>query len=116
MKQVKNMFMNIRFSSYQVIFDPIISSLTVWFTKCCGFFKNSGFNKRSMLLNKCNDKFAKELDVLALLGKIRDSYGMLKFFKSKEHNELLKFNKDRTVVMSDSESEEPQSNSDKEDG
>jgi len=110
------MFMQIRFSSYQVIFDPIISSLTSCFTKCCSFSKTSGFIKRSKLLDKCNDKFAKELDVLTLLGKIRDSYGMLKFFKGKEHNELLKFNKDRTVVMSDSESEEPQSNSDKEDG
>jgi hypothetical protein len=54
--------------------------------------------------------------VLELLGKIRDSYGMLKFFKSKEHNELLKFNTDRTIAICDSESEEPQSNSDKDDG
>ena len=101
------MFKKIRFSSYQVIFDPIKRSLTHFFTRFCGFFRNSGFSKRSKLLEKCNDKFAKELDVLTLLGKVRDSYGMLKFFKGKEHNELLKFNTDRTIVMSDSESEEP---------
>ena len=62
------------------------------------------------MLDKCNDTFAKELDILTILGKIRDSYSMLKYFKGKQHDKLLQFNADRTVELSASDG----SNSDKE--
>ena len=44
------------------------------------------------------------MDVLAILRKIRDSYGMLRFLRGKQHKALLRFNKDRTVALSESES------------
>lgn len=60
-----------------------------------------GFTERQKLLNKCNDRFAEEVDILALLAKIRDTYSMLRFLRGKQHKALLRFQKDRTIVISE---------------
>lgn len=88
--------------------DPILKSIMI----CPSKFKYSGFVKRANLLEKCNDKFAQDLDVLTLLSKIKDTYGMLEHFKSKEHREFLKYNKDRTIIMSESDVSGDASNDD----
>ena len=51
--------------------------------------------------------------MLALLQKIRDSHGMLRFLQSKNHKVFLRFNKNRTISLSESERERPEPEKDK---
>jgi hypothetical protein len=89
------MFEKIRFSYIDVMLDPIIS-LFVPLASC----KNYACRKRAKVLQKSNDRFAEELDLVAILQKIRDSYGMLKFLRGKEHKTYLNYSKGRVIDMS----------------
>ena len=87
------MFTKINFSTSEVLLDPILNCLMPCSRK--------GFVERQKLLNKCNDRFSEEVDILALISKVRDTYGMLRFLRGKQHKALLRFQKDRTIVMSE---------------
>lgn len=50
-----------------------------------------------MILDKCADRFANELEVTSILQQIRETHGMIGNLLSKEQKELLKFSRDRYV-------------------
>ena len=87
------MFTKINFSTSEKLLDPIL-----YYLMPCS---RKGFVERQKLLNKCNDRFSEEVDILALISKVRDTYGMLRFLRGKQHKALLRFQKDRTIVMSE---------------
>jgi hypothetical protein len=89
------MFEKIRFNYVHVMLDPFVS-LFVPLESC----KNYTCRKRAKVIQKSNDRFTEELDLVAILQKIRDSYGMLKFLRGKEHKTFLKYSKDRVIDMS----------------
>lgn len=83
-----------------MILDPFLAMFSP-----PGMCKNMGCSRRNQVLKRCNDRFANELDIINLLQKVRDSYGMIRFLRGKEHKALLRFNKDRAINISESDSE-----------
>lgn len=78
---LSKMFQKIKFSPALVISDSIFGSLLAPFECCC---KNSGCFTRPKILEKCEEKFTDEMEVTALLKKIRDSHDMLKNLQDKK--------------------------------
>jgi hypothetical protein len=50
-----------------------------------------------MILEKCSDRFANELEVTSILQQIRETHGMIGNLLTKEQRELLKYSRDRYV-------------------
>ena len=65
-------------------------------------------------MEKVGDKFVKELDVNDLLTRVRTSYEIIHNLMSSKKKELLKFNKDRVINLterSDTDSSDSSSSS-----
>ena len=50
-----------------------------------------------MILDKCADRFANELEVTSILKQIRETHGMIGNLLTKDQRELLKYSRDRYV-------------------
>ena len=59
---------------------------------------------RPKILEKCEEKFTDEMEVTALLKKIRDSYDMLKNLHDPKYRSYLKYSKDRVIKLDSDES------------
>ena len=80
--------------------DPIWAFIVFPFACCC---KKCGIFTRPKILEKCEQKFNSELEITALLGKIRDSYDMLKNLQDKKSQSLLKYGKESIINLDDSD-------------
>ena len=74
------MFLAVHFSSFQMLFDPLINWI---FGKCCDLdccrcFNRIGSVKRIKILEECDERITKELDILSIMRKIRDSYDLVR--------------------------------------
>jgi hypothetical protein len=68
--------------------------------------------KKVHLFEKCKERYIDELDIKTLLTKIRDSYSILRYVRSKEIKILLRYNKDRAIEEEDRRSKVLRSDSD----
>lgn len=55
------------------------------------------------LLEKCDSRITKELDILTIMRKLRDSYDLGRKLQSKENLHLVRFEKKRVIRLDDSE-------------
>ena len=108
---LKSKFARFKFTSLQLVFDPLITAF------CCCCTHLDAF-KRRKYLEKVSERFDSELDLLQILGKIRDSYDLIKHLVTPNEFNLLKINKDRVIDLDEEEqpeeeeSEKEPSNSD----
>lgn len=65
----KHMFAKFNFSSFLLVMDPILQ----WLFYPVAFCKFCPCNRRIRLLAKVQKRFSKELDLVAIINKIRDS-------------------------------------------
>ena len=63
-------------------------------------------------MDQCGEKFQTELEITSLLSKIRDSHQMLKYIKTLRQHEILKFNSERVIQLSDGSASSSSSSSD----
>jgi hypothetical protein len=75
--------------------------------------KNMRCKRRIYLIEKCNSKFQNELDVLNILRKVRETYGMLKHIKNDQMSSLMKYTKENTVNLEDSDESKSDEDHDK---
>lgn len=108
--QVKSMFTKLSFSKVEVMLEPIIK------TCCpCKNIKSESWQSRSDILKKCTDKYENELEITKILTKIRDTYSMLRFLRTKDSKAYLRYNKDRAITYEskkDIQSESSETDSD----
>jgi hypothetical protein len=55
-------------------------------------------------MEKCEDKYANEMEVTNLLTKVRDTFAMVGNLQTKQQKELLKYSKDRVIKVDTSSS------------
>lgn len=84
-----------------MILDPIMMVL------CCPLrnskcVKNRGFYKRQASLQKCEDNFSAEMDIVNIFRKVRDSYSMLRYINKGNSKKYIKYNKNNVIYLSDS--------------
>jgi len=96
------MFTKFKFDVWNLVMDHYVTYWCWPFERCnlCKSFK------RTKLLELVHDKFKKELDLVLMLKKIRDSHDILKHMHKKDDRQLLKFNKDRVVCLEEEEEKE----------
>ena len=103
-KDMKSMFKVIKFSTVQLFLDPIISCIAP--LRVCN---KLSCRKRTKMLEKGFDKFNSQLDIEKLLNHLRDSENILKSLQDKEQKMMLRFAKNRTLNIEDSESSSEES-------
>ena len=64
-------------------------------------FPCKNYMNRRTIDEKCEEKLSDELEVTNLLQKVRDSYSILRNLHSTIDRELLSFNRDRVISLSD---------------
>lgn len=93
---IANQFSDIKISFFNVMIDPILACVL---RPCKSCNRTSGYNIRSKMLERCEDKYANELEVTNLINKLRDTYGMTHGLRSKEQRDLLRYTKDRVIDL-----------------
>jgi hypothetical protein len=73
------MYEDIKITTFQVLIDPILSFF-IPLTSC----KSFSCRKRQRILEKSQEKFNDELDIITLLNKIRDSYDVVQNIAGRE--------------------------------
>lgn len=76
-------FKDIKISTLDLFIDPIFCFLCP--LRCC---RTISCRKRAYLLNKSNEKFEEDLDILNLLNKVKDSSNTVAHFHDPEYKEL----------------------------
>ena len=98
LEKLKGMFTTINISFFWLFIDPFLNFLVPF--SCC---KSLPCRKRTRILKKSFDKFQSQLDLNKLLNFMRDISSMLAKFKNKEQRLLLRFAKNRTIKLSESD-------------
>jgi hypothetical protein len=68
--------------------------------------KNKGFFQRPKIMERCQDKYAQEIEITSLVNKIRDAHSMISGLQTKEQKQLLKYTKDRIIDLEEKSSSE----------
>ena len=92
------MFTTIDVSIFWLILDPIFN-LFIPFRCCKSFY----CRRRKRIVEKTFDKFNMQLDINFLLNFMRDTISLQSNLKDKEQQFLLRFSKNRTIKLSESE-------------
>jgi len=97
------MYKKLNFGTCYLLADPILG-LFYWplkclVCKCCQGCR--GVLRKKEEFKKCEAKKEEELDVVNILQKLRDSYGMLRNLHDGVDKKLLDFNVDRVITLSE---------------
>lgn len=97
----ENMFERIKISTCVIFMDSFLCSILSPFQnlKCC--LRTPCF-RRSMILEKCEERFQQELDVNTLIKRMRFSYNSLSKMKNQQIDKYLRLNESSVVMNSES--------------
>lgn len=98
---IENFFERIQISTFKLFMDPIIQIFMVVCSKCkcC---QRQGTLRRMKILEKCDDRFAQEIDLSQILKKLRIAYNLINRTQTREFKKLQKFNKRNVIKLTDS--------------
>ena len=86
-----------------MIFDPYVDSILSFCGFCCKCTHRLGSMKRQKILGECDKRITKELDILTIMRKLRDSYDLGRKLQSKNNLHLVRFEKKRVIRLDNSE-------------
>jgi hypothetical protein len=96
-KFVKDHFDKINIQLHHLLIDPILAVIFAPI-KCC-LKKSYGFIQRPKILERCQNKYSNELEIISLISRVRECHSMTSGLQSKQQKELLKYTKDRVINL-----------------
>ena len=76
---MRKVYEDIRISTFETLIDPVLSFFSP-FSIC----RSCSYRQRQRALEKSDEKFGDELDIISLLNKVRDSFDVIQHLADKE--------------------------------